>query len=113
MPALRDRLPAIAQLARKLHFPVVLEEIMRWKSCAACLIAALVLTTGLMIVGCGSSNPSNQAQAASTTITVSDPATCGSSAEGPFSHVYVTITDVLINSSASAGDNDSSWVDLT
>lgn len=93
---------------------MILEEIMRSKSWVACLIAALMLTTGLIIVGCGSSSPSNQAtQAASITITVSDPATCGSSAEGPFSHVYVTITDVLINSSATAGDSDPSWVDLT
>ena len=86
---------------------------MRFKSWAAVLIAALMLTTGLIIVGCGSSNPSTQLQAATTTITVSDPATCGSTTGGPFSHVYVTVTDVLINSSSTAGDNDSSWLDLT
>ncbi len=87
---------------------------MRSKSWAAGSIIAVMLTTGLIIVGCGSNAPGNQAaEAASTTITVSDPATCGQSAEGPFSHVFVTITDVQINSSATAGDNDSSWVDLT
>lgn len=106
--------PVMAQLAQKLHFPVILEEIMRPKSWMAGLIAALMLTTGAIIVGCGSNRPSNQAaQAASTTVTVSDPATCGSMTGGPFSHVYVTISDVLVNSSATAGDNDSSWLDVT
>jgi hypothetical protein len=32
---------------------------------------------------------------------------------GPLSHVYVTITDVKIHTSASAPDNDPGWVDLT
>lgn len=33
--------------------------------------------------------------------------------DGPFSHVYVTVTDVVASVNASAGDNDSSFVDLT
>jgi hypothetical protein len=45
-------------------------------------------------------------------VRVSDPATC-SGPTGAFSHIYVTITDVQINSSASAGKNDSGWIDLT
>jgi uncharacterized protein DUF4382 len=98
---------------RACTFRRFLEEIMRFKTWLVFLMAALMLTTGLIIVGCGSSNPSGQTQAATTTITVSDPATCGSATGGAFSHVYVTITDVLINSSSTAGDNDSSWVDLT
>lgn len=32
---------------------------------------------------------------------------------GPFEHVYVTISDVRVNTSPSAGDTDSNWVDLT
>lgn len=43
---------------------------------------------------------------------VSDPATC-SGPQGPFSHIFVTITDVQINASGSAGDNDPGWIDLT
>ncbi|KAA6461318.1 DUF4382 domain-containing protein [Acidobacteria bacterium AB60] len=43
---------------------------------------------------------------------VTDPATC-QAPTGAFSHVYVTITDVQANVSASAGSSDSGWVDLT
>jgi hypothetical protein len=43
---------------------------------------------------------------------LSDPATC-QAPSGPFAHVYVTITDVKASVNASAGDNDSSFVDLT
>jgi hypothetical protein len=45
-------------------------------------------------------------------LSISDPPTC-SAPEGPFSHIYVTITDVQINTSASAGDSDPGWIDLT
>jgi hypothetical protein len=43
---------------------------------------------------------------------LSDPATCAGP-NGPFMHVYVTITDVQANISSSAGDKDSGWTDLT
>ena len=43
---------------------------------------------------------------------ISDPATCATP-NGPFSHVYVTITDVKVHTSSTAGPNDSGWVDLT
>src|SRR5260370_9417405 len=52
-------------------------------------------------------------RAATTTITLSDPATCGSSTGGPFSHVYVTVTDVKIHASPTAADSDPGWIDLT
>jgi hypothetical protein len=42
-----------------------------------------------------------------------DPPTCSSSTGGIYSHVYVTISDVKIHQSSSAGPNDSGWVDLT
>src|SRR5215470_10228668 len=45
-------------------------------------------------------------------VVVSDPATC-SGPQGTISHVYVTITDVEIHSSSSAGPNDPGWIDLT
>jgi hypothetical protein len=50
--------------------------------------------------------------ATTTNITVSDPHTCAGTS-GPFSQVFVTITDVQIHASASAGPNDPGWVDLT
>jgi hypothetical protein len=47
------------------------------------------------------------------TVSISDPATCSASSGGPYSNVWVTITDVQANTSASAGSSDSGWVDLT
>lgn len=71
--------------------------------CTAVLVAAI------FAAGCGGSN---SAQPASISLTVSDPPTC-SAPNGPYSHVFVTITDVKIHTSASAGSNDSGFVDLT
>jgi hypothetical protein len=58
----------------------------------------------------GGSSATNTNAAAKVNVAVSDPATC-SSPQGPFSHIFVTITDVQINTSA--GDNDPGWTDLT
>jgi hypothetical protein len=49
---------------------------------------------------------------ATANVTISDPATCQAPG-GPFSHVYVTITDVSASTNANAAVNDSSFVDLT
>lgn len=46
------------------------------------------------------------------TVSISDPATCAGP-DGPFAHVYITITDVKAHVSATAGDNDPGWIDLT
>lgn len=76
------------------------------------------LALGLMISALFSSSCSNSAgthsrsTGAMVNVRVSDPATC-SGPKGTFSHIYVTITDVQINASANAGDNDSGWIDLT
>jgi Domain of unknown function (DUF4382) len=67
----------------------------------------------LCLLGCGGSGGNTPATPATTIVTLSDPVTCGSSASGPFSHVYVTISDVQIHASSSAGPNDPGWVDLT
>jgi Domain of unknown function (DUF4382) len=45
-------------------------------------------------------------------VTVSDPATCGGTT-GTFSHVYLTISDVQVSTSATAPAGDPSFVDLT
>ena len=45
-------------------------------------------------------------------VSMSDPPTCAGPA-GPYGHVYVTISDVQINTSATAAPTDAGWVDLT
>jgi uncharacterized protein DUF4382 len=69
------------------------------------------LGTALFQSGCGSGTSSPASMATTVNLHISDPATCGAP-QGQFSHVYVTITDVLIHQSASANANDSGWVDL-
>jgi len=73
------------------------------------LIAAV--SVGVIVEGC-SNSVSPASGMATVSLKVSDPATC-LAPNGPFSHVYVTISDVQVNASSTAGDNDSSWVDLT
>jgi len=75
-----------------------------------CTFSLLVLALAILLVSCSSTRKS--ATRASVNVRISDPATC-SAPQGAFSHIYVTITDVEINASASAGNNDSGWVDLT
>ncbi len=76
------------------------------------LVAIFVLVIAFLPAGCGGSNSTTTAGTASVSVHVSDPPTCAAP-QGPFSHVYVTITDVLIHQSATAGPNDAGWVDLT
>jgi hypothetical protein len=73
------------------------------------LLAILIACTG----GGGSSPTRTSVSPAMVSVTISDPATCSSAAGGPYSNVWVTITDVLIHTSANAADNDPNWVDLT
>jgi len=76
------------------------------------LAAALVLT-GAIIVGCssGSSAPTASGMA-KVSVKLSDPSTC-MAPNGPYQHVYVTVTDIKVSTNATASDSDSSWVDLT
>lgn len=77
-------------------------------------IAASGITfAALFIAACSSSmNGTVSNGMGKVSVMVSDPATCATP-NGPFSHVYVTITDVQANVNTSAGPNDSGWVDLT
>jgi hypothetical protein len=76
------------------------------------LTLLLFAAATMLLLGCNSSTRNNNsAQMATVQVSLSDPATC-SAPQGPFSHVYVTVTDVLIHQSASASDTDSGWVDL-
>ena len=79
----------------------------------AVLAASCLLVAALFVAACSNmkGTVSGSSMAAVTTM-VSDPATCATP-NGPFSHIYVTITDVEANMSSSAGDNDSGWTDLT
>lgn len=72
----------------------------------------LSVAIALFVAGCGNASSGSSSQMASVSTSVSDPATCGAP-QGPFSHIYVTITDVEIHQSASATSGDAGWVDLT
>ena len=77
---------------------------------AALALIVLLLACG----GGGGSGPGRGAGSPATvSVTLSDPATCSASSSGPYSNVWVTITDVQIHTSATAPDNDPNWVDLT
>ena len=76
--------------------------------------AALSVSALAILLSCGgpASRTAASNSAAMINLTVSDPATC-SAPQGPFSHVFVTIVDVKINASSTAGDQDPGWTDLT
>lgn len=79
------------------------------------LSTALFVTLSAILLpgGCGNSTTAASSSGmASANIMLSDPATC-QAPNGPFAHVYVTITDVKASVNTNAGDNDSSFVDLT
>ncbi len=69
-----------------------------------CLFA--VVACAIVMISCGGSQPGT------VNVSLSDPATCAAP-NGPYRHVYVTVTDVRIHQSASASANDSGWKDLT
>jgi Domain of unknown function (DUF4382) len=79
------------------------------------VLACLLILTGVtgIIVACSSGSTATTTSGMSQVrVTISDPATCAAP-DGPYSAVWVTITDVQANVSSSAGDSDSGWVDLT
>lgn len=81
-----------------------------WKWAAA---TGFLLTISLIVVACGTStNTTTSSGMATVTTVLTDPATC-QAPTGPFSHVYITITDVQANVNSSANAGDSGWVDLT
>jgi len=82
------------------------------RSAQFCTIAVISLVCALVLSGCSNVKSSASNGGASVNVRISDPATC-SGPTGSFSHIYVTITDVQISASASAGSNDSGWIDLT
>jgi hypothetical protein len=77
------------------------------------IFGGLLIVLGV-VTACTSSTTTTTTGSGMSTVNVmvSDPATC-QAPDGPYSHVYVTITDVQANINAGAGDTDSNWVDLT
>jgi hypothetical protein len=75
---------------------------------ALALLSSIAVTASLL--SCGSGDSSSM-QMASVQVSLSDPATC-SAPQGPFSHVYVTVTDVRIHQNSGAEDTDTGWIDL-
>jgi hypothetical protein len=49
---------------------------------------------------------------ATASVMLSDPSTC-TAPNGPYAHVYITVTDIKAHVNATAGDSDPGWVDLT
>ncbi|HEV2401451.1 MAG TPA: DUF4382 domain-containing protein [Candidatus Sulfotelmatobacter sp.] len=83
------------------------------KTATFCTLILALLVSAIVLSGCSNSGKSSStSMSAFVNVRVSDPATC-SGPKGAFSHIYVTITDVQINTSGSASPNDSGWVDLT
>lgn len=79
---------------------------------AGAIALACLFAVTLIVVACSSGSAPVASGMAQVKVTLSDPATCAAP-DGPYSHAYVTISDVQANVSSSAGANDSSWVDLT
>ncbi|WP_042267275.1 DUF4382 domain-containing protein [Paraburkholderia heleia] len=73
------------------------------------LIAAIFASAALAACGGGGGSSNNSGSTPTGTINVqmTDAPSCG------FDHVYVTVSQVGINASSSAGDNDSGWTNIT
>jgi hypothetical protein len=78
---------------------------------ALCLIVSFTACGGSSSQSASNSGNSNGI-ATTVNITISDPHTC-SGPSGLFAHIYITVTDVQIHASSTAGPNDPGWVDLT
>lgn len=77
---------------------------------AIAVIAVLVV----FLAACGGGKNTQQGlQMATVKVSLSDPPTCGSAQGGDYDAIYVAIQDVQIHTSATAGDNDAGWIDLT
>src|SRR5436190_23062033 len=60
----------------------------------------------MLFTGCGGGSKPE-----TVNLSMSDPPTCAAP-QGPYRHVYVTVTDVLIHQSATASANDAGWLHL-
>ena len=69
---------------------------MRWQ--APLGFTLTIIAVAIFLVSCGGSGSS---QPATVHVSLSDPATCAAP-QGPFRHIYVTVTDVKIHQSDNA-----------
>lgn len=77
------------------------------------LLGLLALgTVAAMIAGCSGTSAPSGTTMAHVAVKLSDPATC-MAPNGPYAHVYVTVSDVKAHVNGNAGDNDPGFVDLT
>src|SRR5260370_29188516 len=79
------------------------------------LILSLSLSLGAiaaLIAGCSGTAASTSGTMAQVSVKLSDPATC-MAPNGPFAHVFVTVTDVKAHVNGSAADHYPRFVDLT
>jgi len=81
------------------------------RGAAICGFAIVCFAMALFLSNCSGGSHSMSSAPATINVAISDPTTC-SGPQGPFSHIFVTITDLQINASGSAGDNDAGWIDL-
>lgn len=85
----------------------------RWAGVWTVGAVALVAGISIAVVACSSSSGTSSSSGMGMVNThLSDPATC-EVPSGPFSHVYVTITDVQASTSATDSATGSGWTDLT
>jgi hypothetical protein len=70
------------------------------------LLLTAIIVFAFLLLSCGGG------QNGTVNMSMSDPATCAAP-QGPFRHIYVTVTDVKIHTSDNASPNDSGWLALT
>ncbi len=87
------------------------EEAMKLRTVSVLLVIVVFVVIGAF-VACSSGGSSGGSTMGKVTVSLSDPPTC-SGPNGAFASIFVTIQDVQIHQSASAGPNDAGWVDLT
>lgn len=76
------------------------------------LVFGSLLAVTIAVVACSSTSGNTASGMGTMSVMLSDPATC-QAPDGPYSHVYVTISDVEASVSSTASATDNGWVDLT
>jgi hypothetical protein len=85
-----------------------MSRLISWGFCTT-IIAVFIVGLGC---GGGAKSTPQTPQTGFVNAALSDPATCSAPA-GPYSHVFVTVTDVKIHTNTSAEGNEGGWIDLT
>ncbi|WP_175686154.1 DUF4382 domain-containing protein [Burkholderia anthina] len=68
---------------------------------------ACASVASLALVGCGGGDGDSSPQTGTLHVAMTDAPSCG------FDHVFVTVSQVRVNASSSAGDNDAGWSTIT